>query len=895
MSVAAAPQMRTRPLRRNASLTALGGLLVAVVWAGVVHAYWTAPGSGFGSGPVGTLTVPTLGGAPGAGTATLTWTAVTPPGSGPVTYYVQRNGANPAGNCPTQAAPTSVLSCTDTGLIKGSYTYTATAVWRSWTATSSPAQVTLASGALHHFLLAVATTTPTAGQADNLTITAMDSAGNTVTTYSGSHTLSFSGASSAGTFTPKVTNTSGTAINFGAATAINFVAGVSTVAGGSNGAMTLYKAETITVSVTDTSISGTSASISVSPAAANKLVFTQSPGNTVAGVAFALQPRVTVQDQFGNTATGDVSTVTLTIKAGTPTSGGPGSVTGCLESETGGVITFGGCTITTAGTGYQLHATDGSLTSADSGAFNITPAAANKLAFTQSPGNTVAGVAFAPQPQVTVQDQFGNTVTSDVSTVTLTIKAGTPMSGGPGSVTGCSQSESAGVITFSGCTIAPAGIGYQLHATDGGLTAADSGAFNITPAAANRLAFTQSPGNTVAGVAFAPQPQVTVQDQYGNTVTGDSSGVTIAVTGGSATLSGCAANAKAAVNGVATFSGCTLTKAGTYTLTATDGALASAVSASFNITPAPASKLVFTQSPGNTVAGVAFAQQPQVTVQDQFGNTVTSDSSDVTIAVTGGSATLSGCAANPRAAVNGVATFGSCTITKAGMYTLTATDGSLTSAVSGTFNITPAAANKLAFAQSPGNTAAGVAFAPQPQVTVQDQYGNTVTGDSSNVRIAVTGGSATLSGCAANPRAAVNGVATFSGCTLTKAGTYTLTATDGALISAVSSSFTISATVSFSSGPALAADNYLPTSVRGSGFNGSVTISWSYAWGGYVYSTTTAADGSGNFAWNGEENCVDGNNVYRNTDQTVIVNATDGTHTATGTGILLCSLRPRHP
>jgi phosphoribosylcarboxyaminoimidazole (NCAIR) mutase len=674
-------------LRKHAWLFVLGGLAIALAMAGVADAYWTATGTGGGSGPVGTLNAPTISSAtPGAGTATLTWSAVTPPGSGSVSYYVQRNGGSPVGNCPTQAAPTSVLTCTDSGLAKGTYTYTVTAVWRSWTVTSSPAQVTLASGAPHHFVLSAATTTPTAGQADNLTITAVDAAGNTVIGYTGSHSLTFSGAGTIGSFSPTVTNKSGAAINFGTATAITFANGVAAVSAGSNGAMTLYKAGTVTVSVTDTSISGTSASITIGAAAANKLSFTQSPGDTTAGVAFASQPKVTVQDQYGNTVTSDTSSVTIAV------TGGAATLSGCAANPTAataGVATFGGCTITTAGT-YTLTATDGSLTSAVSGSFTIGPAAANKLSFTQSPGNTVAGVAFASQPQVTVQDQYGNTVTSDTSSVTIAV------TGGAATLSGCAanpEPATAGVATFGGCTITTAGT-YTLTATDGSLTAADSTAFNITPGAANKLSFTQSPSSTSADNALSPQPKVTVQDQYGNTVTGDSSTVTLTIksgtptSGGPGSLTGCSQSES---SGVVTFSGCKITTVGTaYQLHATDGSLTAADSTAFNITPGAAKKLSFTQSPGNTVAGVAFASQPKVTVQDQYGNTVTTDTSSVTIAVTGGAATLSGCAANPKPATAGVATFSGCKITTAGTYTLTATDGSLTSAVSGSFTITAA-------------------------------------------------------------------------------------------------------------------------------------------------------------------------------------------------------------
>jgi hypothetical protein len=74
-------------------------------------------------------------------------------------------------------------------------------------------------------------------------------------------------------------------------------------------------------------------------------------------------------------------------------------------------------------------------------------------------------------------------------------------------------------------------------------------------------------------------------------------------------------------------------------------------------------------------------------------------------------------------------------------------------------------------------------------VTVQDAWQNTATTNTSNVTLTPSG--ATLT-CTANPKAAAAGVAKFAACKMNTAGTYTLTATDGALTSAVSSSFTIS-------------------------------------------------------------------------------------------------------
>lgn len=144
MNAVVAPRKRTRLFRKHAWLSVLGGLAMALSVVQGASAYWASGGTGSGSALATTLAAPTISSAtPGLGSATLTWTAVAPPGSGSVAYYVQRDSGNPGGNCPPQAAPTSVLTCTDHGLTIGTHSYTVTVVYHSWTARSSPATVTI--------------------------------------------------------------------------------------------------------------------------------------------------------------------------------------------------------------------------------------------------------------------------------------------------------------------------------------------------------------------------------------------------------------------------------------------------------------------------------------------------------------------------------------------------------------------------------------------------------------------------------------------------------------------------------------------------------------------------------------------------------------------------------
>ena len=386
-----------------------------------------------------------------------------------------------------------------------------------------------------------------------------DAGGNTVTSASSTVTLAI--GSGAGTLSGcSATTTSG-------------VASFSACSIDTTGAYTL--------TATDAPLTpATSSSFNVTVGAANHLVFATSPSGATGGTAFTTQPVVRVEDAGGNTATSDASIVTLSITAMTPTVGGPGTLICAPTAASGGVVTFTGCSIDTAGTGYQLHAVDGGLTTADSTPFDVTVGPANHAAFTTSPAGATGGTAFATQPVVTIEDAGGNTVTSASSTVTLSITVATPVSGGPGTLTCAPTAASSGVASFTGCSIDTAGSDYQLHAVDGSLADSDSSAFGVTVGPATHIVFTTQPGNATAGTAFGRQPVVTFEDAGGNTVTGDADSITMTLGSGAGTLSGCAQTNS---GGVVTFTGCSIDTAGPFSLSAGDG-LFNALSDIFTVT-----------------------------------------------------------------------------------------------------------------------------------------------------------------------------------------------------------------------------------------------------------------------------------------------------------------------
>ena len=544
----------------------------------------------------------------------------------------------------------------------------------------------------------------------------------------------------------------------------------------------------------DTSYGSSSGSTTITVFPPTKVAFTTQPGGGPSGAAWTVQPAVTVEDANGDPATSSSASVTLAI-ASQPGSGASLTCTGGpSQTAISGVASFAGCQIVGKAGSYTLTATAAGLTSATSNPFNIAVGAATQLVFTTQPGGGNNNVAWASQPVVTVEDSGGNTVTTSSASITPGI-ASQPGSGATLTCTPNPQAAANGVASFTGCQIVGKAGSYTLTATAAGLTSATSNPFNIAVGAATQLVFTTQPGGGNNNVAWASQPVVTAEDSGGNTVTTSSPSITLAINtqpGAGATLTCTGSLSQTATSGVASFGGCKIVgKAGSYTLTATAAGLTSATSNPFNIAVGAATQLVFTTQPGGGNNNVAWASQPVVTAEDSGGNTVTTSSPSITLAINtqpGAGATLTCTGGLSQTATSGVASFGGCKIVgKAGSYTLTATAAGLTSATSNPFNIAVGAATQLVFTTQPGGGTHGLAWATQPIVTVEDSGGNTVTTSSASITLSINTGPGTLT-CTTNPKPAASGVAAFAGCKISAAGTDTLKAAATGLTSAISTS-----------------------------------------------------------------------------------------------------------
>ncbi len=274
----------------------------------------------------------------------------------------------------------------------------------------------------------------------------------------------------------------------------------------------------------------------------------------------------------------------------------------------GGVATFTNLADNKAET-ISLKFTSGSLTSISTSSIVVSPAAASQFVIHTPPSATAtAGQAFGAQPVVYEEDPYGNLETGDNSTVVTA-----SLSSGAGPLQGTTTvTVSGGVATFTNLADNKAET-ISLQFTGGGLTSCDlDQPIVVSPAAASQLVIHTQPSSTAtAGQAFAIQPVIYEEDQFGNLETGDNSTVvTAALDSGTGPLQG---TTDATVSGgVATFTNLADNKAETITLKFTSGSLTTCdLEQLIVVSPAAASQLVIHTQPSSTAtAGQPFATQP---------------------------------------------------------------------------------------------------------------------------------------------------------------------------------------------------------------------------------------------------------------------------------------------
>ncbi len=247
----------------------------------------------------------------------------------------------------------------------------------------------------------------------------------------------------------------------GSTTSVAAVNGIATFS-----ALILRTAGTYTLSVSDGSLTGsTSGSVVVTAGPASKIVIGNPPlaATTTVTAGTVFTPTVLVEDNYGNVVTDNTTQVSFKF----------GNVVLGPQTAVNGVVTFAPQTLTVAGTTH-LNATVVTSGSPLSNAVTITlvttPAAAAKLVITQSPTTGSAGTALGAV-KVAVEDPYGNMLTGDTSTVTLTVGTG------PGGFTAGSTTSVAavnGVATFANLVLNTKGT-YTLKASDGTLSGTTSG------------------------------------------------------------------------------------------------------------------------------------------------------------------------------------------------------------------------------------------------------------------------------------------------------------------------------------------------------------------------------------------------------------------------------------
>ncbi len=247
--------------------------------------------------------------------------------------------------------------------------------------------------------------------------------------------------------------------------------------------------------------------------------------------------------------------------------------------------------------------------------------------------------------------------------------------------------------------------------------------------------------------------------------------------------------------------------------------------------------------PEDATAGAVITPAVKVTAQDASGNTATSFTGSVSVAIGTNPSGGTLLATTPKTAVSGVASFDDLRVNKAGTgYTLTATSGTLTSATSSAFNITAGgvSAAQSTVTASPPTIEAGIGTSTIT-VTARDANDNAISG----VTVVL---SATGSGNSFTP--AATGTTNTSG---VMTATFSSTVVEAKTISATIDGLAVSqtATVTVTSGAVSAVQSTVtasPTTIEAGLGASTITVTARDENGNPIEGATVvlAATGAGN-------------------------------------------------
>jgi len=409
---------------------------------------------------------------PSAGTliVTTTTTGGTPDPDG---YVITVNGG--------QAHSIQNDGSTTYALAPGSYTVQISGLASNCSVSNGPSrQATVAAGQqstvsftvdcpaapVTRLIFSTQPTTTTAGSTmPPVKVTAVDGAGNTISTFTGSVRLDIFDNPGGGTLAGNVNASA--------------VAGVATFPG-----LSINKAASdYTLAAHASGLTGAvSDAFAINPGAPDHLVFTVQPSNAQVNSPIAPAVQVTMLDINGNVATSFTNIVFMGIDHdGSSNPPATLSAPGTQRAAAAGVATFEDLRIDKEGAGYTLVASATSLKGGFSSAFNVTattpppPPPATQLEFTQQPPDRLllnGGFSVT----VTALNAQGGVATGFTGLVQLTLQGPITVGG----LTGTRQVNAVGgVARFTNLRITGACVGCSLVASASGPASTTSSSFTV--------------------------------------------------------------------------------------------------------------------------------------------------------------------------------------------------------------------------------------------------------------------------------------------------------------------------------------------------------------------------------------------------------------------------------